>query len=351
MASGTVFQQALHTRHLALSVIDDLRRALRLAGEFPPPLGEVQCRIVEQTAPAPRKFDPPLILWTFRNHSGFLVLDGTYAHESASERRFPLADGKYVVAVRGEYYQEGRFDLAWPPGGNQTRVPVDAAGDPLNVPLFPGAAYPLPDVTTARLQLGPTILRGSLYTSRGDPIRDVLVEVVNLPFLNPPELPPLGAWPFLQTRTNDRGDWALVLPGRRYIDNIAEIPAAGSPPITKQFTFNIHYVAGAPPTVVPRTFALGREHSLRNTALRGQVMGPGGRPISGAQITTSVSPATSVSRNNGVWFLYFDFDEFAPGTVTAVTVTATTPDGSTASDSSARIKADATVVVPTFRFP
>jgi hypothetical protein len=37
--------------------------------------------------------------------------------------------------------------------------------------------------------------------------------------------------------------------------------------------------------------------------------------------------------------------------MTGVTVTATTPDGATASDSSAQIKADATVVVPTFRFP
>lgn len=351
MGGMLVFEQAVHTRHVALSVTDGLLRALRVAGEFPPPVGDVECRILAQTAPTAREFDPPLVLTTFRNHSGFLVVDGSYARESDRDRPFPLGDGTYTIQVRGEYYQRATFDLVWPPAGNQARVPLpDAQGNPVTVNLLPGPAYPLPDTTTARLQLGPTIVRGSLFTAAGDPIKDVLVEVVNLPFLNPPELPPLGPWPFLKSTTNDHGDWAVVLPGRRYIDNTAEIPAAGT--ITKPITLNVQYVPNSPPTAYTRTFALGGEHSLRNTALRGQVVGPGGRPISGAQITTSAGPASSVSRSNGLWFLYFGLDEFDPTLPDPnVTVTATTPDGATASDSSAVVKPSATVVIPTFRFP
>src|SRR5438132_884737 len=125
MASGAAFERAPHTRLLGLSVTDELLRALRVAGQFPPPLGEVTCRIVEQTAPVARKFEPPLILTTFRNHSGFLVVDGTYGTHRAGERGFPLGDGTYVVTISGEYYQDRRFDLIWPPGANQTRIPLD----------------------------------------------------------------------------------------------------------------------------------------------------------------------------------------------------------------------------------
>jgi hypothetical protein len=174
--------------------------------------------------------------------------------------------------------------------------------------------------------------------------------VVNLPFLNPPELPTLGQWPFLRAATDDRGDWAIVLPGRRYIDNAPEIPGPGVLPITRQITFNLHYVPGNP-TVVTRTFPLGGEHSLRNTALRGRVVGPGGRPIAGAQITTSAGPVTSTTRDDGEWRLYFAFDQFAQDSLTSVTVTATTPEGATASNSSVQVRGDGTVVVPTFRFP
>ncbi|HEY8147685.1 MAG TPA: hypothetical protein VIK51_02060 [Vicinamibacteria bacterium] len=354
MGGFQVFEQAVHARLVALSVTDSLLRALRLAGEFPPPLGDIECRIVAQTAPIARDFDPPLLLTTFRNQSGFLIADGSYAREREPGRPFPLGDGTYKVQVRGQYYQRETFDLVWPPGGNQTRIPLpDAQGNPVTVALLPGPAYPLPDTTTARLQLGPTILRGSLYSTAGDPIAGVDVEVVGLAFLQPPELPALPDWSrFLKAKTNEKGDWAILLPGRRYLDPMPELPAPNQLPVRKAITFDVHYDPNSPPTSYTRTFELGGEQSLRNTALRGQVVGRGGRPVTGAQITTSLGSGTSVSRDNGIWFLYFGIDQFPPNAAgPSVTVTATTPDGASASDSSGVVQPGGTVVIPTFRFP
>lgn len=181
MTGIKVFEQAVHTRQVAVSVIDGLARALRTAGEFPPPLGEIACHILGQTVPVARTFDPPLILWTFRNHSGFLILDGTYAREGARAPRLPLNAGTYRIRVRGAYYQDTEFSLVWPPPDDEARIPRTQPNKLDNIELLPGGAYPLPDVTTGRFQLGVTILRGSLFMSSGDPIPDVLVEVINLP--------------------------------------------------------------------------------------------------------------------------------------------------------------------------
>lgn len=348
MPAAEIYERFSHTPHLALSVVDALARALRFAGEFPPLLGEISCEIVEATAPAPRTFDPPRVLYTFRNRSGYIVLDGTYTNaDDRYSRRWPLGPGTYRIRVRGDFYQDGEFLLQWPPAADQRRIPIPQSNpnDADTLALLPSTAYPLPDVTLGRLQLGPTILRGSVFLSDGTPIAGRSAEMINLPILQPTNLPPLGDWPFLRATSDANGDWALVLPGRRYIDNTAEIPPANSPPIRKQISVRVNYPAG--PVTRVQDVLLGSEHPVRNTALRGQVLGPGGRPIAGARIRTSVSAATSTSRRDGVWFLYFDLNQ---GPVANVSVTATTPDGASATDSTAMLQPEATVVVPTFNF-
>jgi hypothetical protein len=347
----SVFQQVPHSRHVALGVVDGLARALRMLGELPPPLGDIECQILRRSAPQPREFDPPLILWTFRNSTGFVIADGTYVRESRRGERRVLGDGVYDVRVRGEYYRDRQFTLTWPLPPGVTRITLDEPGNPVNMLLLPGPAYPLPDVTLARLQLGPTILRGSLHAASGDPLSDILVEVFNPPpLLAPPELPPLVAadWPFFDTRTSDRGDFVLLLPHRRYIDNTPEVPP-GPNPVTIPVTLRIGYDSGPVLVLLPEV-VLGGEHSVANTALRGQVVGPGGRPLGGVEITVSVGAQTSRTKANGLWFLYFDLDQFPTNVPTPVTVTATTSEGATASDSTASVLRGATVVVPTFHF-
>jgi len=93
---------------------------------------------------------------------------------------------------------------------------------------------------------------------------------------------------------------------------------------------------------------LGSEYGLKNTALRGQVRRANGMPIAGAVITTSVNALTSTSRADGVWFLYFDLNQVA---VPNLTVTATTPDGASATAPAVTLVPEATVVVPPFQFP
>jgi hypothetical protein len=133
-----------------------------------------------------------------------------------------------------------------------------------------------------------------------------------------------------------------VLPDRRYIDNTGEIPAQ---PVSKQISVRIQY-PNAPVTRMVNVL-LGSEYSLKNTALRGQVLGAGGKPIAGAVIGTSKNALTATSRQDGVWFLYFDLNQVA---VPNVTVTATTPAGDSATANAIAVRTEATVVVPTFQF-
>jgi hypothetical protein len=346
MSAAAAFQHVVHTRRVAVSVSDGLARALRLRGEFPPLIGDLSCEVIEQTVPVPRKFKPALALTSFTNASGFLIVDGTYRRTDRDRLTMPLGTGTYVVRLRGPYYQDREFTLAWPPPEGQTRVPLTP---PTNLELLPGPMYPVPDVTATRFQLGPTILRGTVLTAAGAPVERARVEILNLPpFESPPELPPLtlADWPFTTAVTGMQGDWVLVLPGRRYLATIDEIPAANVPlPITRAFTIRI--TADGTSVDLTRQIPLGTEYSLRATALRGQVVAGAGRPIAGVRISTSVNALTSITRPNGTWFLYFDFDQ---QTVSNVTVTATTPDGASASDSTVQVEREATVVVPTFHF-
>jgi len=330
---------------LALSVIDRLAQALRQAGSFPPVLGELRCEVVAMTAPQALAYDPPRLLSSFMNRSGYLILDGTYHDTRDRSRLWPLGPGTYRLRLRNELYQDAEFDLAWPPAPDRHRLPVPQPSNPDSVELLPSSAYPMPDLTLGRMQLGPTILRGSALAADGAPLAGVLAEVVGLPLLAPPERPPLGDWPFLAARSGPGGDWALVLPGRRYLDPAPEILAPAAPPMRKQVQVRIHYPDGAVTT--PQDVLLGGEHAVRNTALRGQVLGAGDRPLGGVAITTSAGPRSTTSRADGSWTLVFGLDQAA---LPQVDVTAAAPGQPPRKDSSAPLRPGATVVVPTFHF-
>ncbi|KGQ19383.1 hypothetical protein LF41_3033 [Lysobacter dokdonensis DS-58] len=347
MNTATVIEHFKPAPLMALSVLDALARALRTDGQFPPPLGEIRCEITAATAPAARTFDPPRVLHAFRNRSGYLVLDGTYVDSAEPARRWPLGPGTYRVRVRGDYYQDAELALIWPPpeGVRRIDVPQPQANDAGSVTLLPGPAYPLPDVTTSRFDLGPTLLRGSALGADGTPLPGIRVEALNIgpPFLAPAALPAIGDWPFLVADTDARGEWALVLPDRRYFDNTPEI---ASQPVIKPISVRIAYPGGA--VVRQRNVRLGSETALKNTALRGQVLGRGGTPVAGAVISTSVNARRSKSRADGTWFLYFDLNQVA---VPNLTVTATTPAGATATVAAIALQPEAVVVVPTFHIP
>ncbi len=339
-------EQSKHTPYMALSLVDRLAQALRVNGAFPPILGEVWCELLAMTAPAAHTFDPPRQLSAFRNRSGYLMLDGLYADPREPARYWPLGAGSYRVRVRAELYRDAEFPLDWPPAPGQRRIPVPQPGNADSVELLPSSAYPLPDVTLGRLQLGPTILRGSAFAADGTALGGVAVEALNLPLLQPPNLPPLTDWPFLRSVSGAGGDWALLLPGRRYIDNAPEIAPANTLPLKKQITLRLAYPDGAVNTV--QDVVLGSEHAVRNTALRGQVLGPGGRALAGVAITTSAGARSSVTRADGLWTLYFDLNQAG---IANVSVTATAPGQAPQTDATVTLRPGSTVFVPTFHFP
>lgn len=218
MASMQFIEQFAHTPQVALALLDRLAQALHMGGAFPPALGDISCEVIEATAPVQRSYAPARVLGVQRTRAGYLTLDGSYSDASQPGRSWVLAPGTYRVRVSGALYRTAEFMLTWPPAADDRRVripkpPADIANVD-NVELYPSAAYPMPDLTLGRNQLGPTLIRGCALGADGSSIAGIVVEVVNLQLLQPAGQPVLGSWPFLQTTTAANGDWALVLPGR-----------------------------------------------------------------------------------------------------------------------------------------
>lgn len=322
-----------------VGAVDLLGRVLATRGPLAGPTCTLQLVLVAQTAPVARTFVPSLSLEVQQSPSGALQIDGRYRVGEGPVRDVPIADGTYDAELRGEHYRPQPFVLVWPPAA--LRTPLDAAGVPVDIGLLPGSAYPYPDATALPFGLGPTLVRGAVYAADGDPVANAIVRVIGLAALNPPNPP----WPFIETRTGANGDWALVLPDRRRIGYPAETAAPGPVSMTIRVTY-----PPPGPTVdilnVPVTF--GRENAVPNTALRGAVTRTGGRPLAGVIITTSANALRSRARSDGRWTLYLDPNQ---PDVANVAVTATAPDGSSATVNGVAIRNRATIVVPAIPLP
>lgn len=331
--------RAAHRPGFAVAAVDLLAQALAVSGPVAPPNCPLACAIVAQLAPVARVFDPPLMLELRQGANGSLLLDGRYGVGDGPLRDVPLGAGSYTAELRGDHYLPQPFALGWPPAA--LRTPLDAFGVPVDVPLLPSAAYPFPDVTALPFNLGPTLLRGSVFTAAGDPVVGAIVDIPALPPLNPPA----PAWPFVATRTGASGDWALLLPDRRRFGIAGETTA----PPPQSMTVRVQYPGGGPVVnIVNVPVTLGRENAVPNTALRGQVARAGGLPLGGVTITTSANALASRTRDDGRWTLYLDPNQ---PDVASVAVKATAPDGSTVTLNGVAIRSRATVVVPTLHLP
>jgi len=330
--------RAAHRPTFAVAAADLLAQALAARGPIAPPNCPLSCAVVAQLAPVARSFDPPLMLELRQGTNGSLLFDGRYRVGDGPLHDFPLGDGSYTAELRGDHYRPQPFTLDWPP--TALRTPL-AAGVPVDVSLLPSAAYPYPDVTALPFNLGPTLLRGSVFTAAGDPVVDAIVDVPALLPLNPPA----PAWPFTETRTGTAGDWALLRPDRRRFGGAGETTA--QPPMA--MTVRVRHPNGGPVVNIANVpVTLGRENAVPNTALRGQVIRAGGRPLGGVVITTSANALASRTRDDGRWTLYFDPNQVG---VINVAVTATAPDCSTVTLNGVAIQSRATVVVPTLHLP
>lgn len=330
--------RAAHRPTFALAAVDVLAQALAVRGPIAPPTCALKCVIVGQTTPVARKFDPPLVLETSKRENGSIVFDGRYRVGDGPVRDVPLSNGQYDAELRGEYYRPAEFKLDWPPVALRTPL---VGSVPVDLPLLPSAAYPFPDVTALPFNLGPTLLRGSVFTADGTPVEGAVVQIPALPAPNPPA----PAWPFVSTETGASGDWALLLPDRRRIGFPGETAAQPTQQMIVQVT---HPVPGPVVNITQVPVTLGRENAVPNTALRGAVTRAGGLPLDGVVITTSDNALTSATRSDGRWALYLDPNHAGAANVS---VTATALDGSTVTLNGVAIIRRATVVVPTIHLP
>jgi hypothetical protein len=250
--------------------------------------------------------DEDLELDVVHNAAGFGLFYGNAGPAGADTPR-RLDDGTYVVRVLagGVYQPVERPDIVLP-------TPSPAYGFDLD----PGYAYPFPSGAASAHGAAPTLLRGGLQAPDATGIAGARVEVAGT------------------TRaytTDEAGQWVLVFP---------EGQASG--PVTVRIELPDGTVINA--TGVP--VVAGRDSVLSQTALRGTVMTTDGVPIAGATVSVGGQPGSTRSQMDGGWFYFFRPDQ----TATAVTVTATLPDGRSLSRGGVPVQPRSTVVVQSFRF-
>jgi hypothetical protein len=117
-----------------------------------------------------------------------------------------------------------------------------------------------------------------------------------------------AAWPFAKAKTNDKGEWVLILPEES--EMIQPLP---NPPVRR---IHVRYILDG--NDLGELANLGRENRLLQASLRGTAADKTGRPLPGVRMTNSVQAGTSTTDRNGRWSIYFPVNQpDAPCTVTA----------------------------------
>jgi hypothetical protein len=289
-----------------VSLFDEFAQERGTRGPLPLPIPPLWFSLVardEQNVMTP--LDPPIELRAQTGPTGaYLFADEGHIDD---EPPFRIAPGKYRLRIDSDYYQRLEHDLDWPPGKELLL-------------LRPGSAYPFPSVTVPGAKL--TLLRGTvLGGAQGEPVENATVAIVA----------PAIAGPFITARTDANGAWVLAF--RQ--ENANDINA------TIRIT-----IGNDPPIDVPNVKIVpGRDNSLSNTALRGNVLSTTGNAIRDAEITVDLVPNTVVrSDRDGRWAFYFGHGQQKA----TAQVTALAPNGQSDSKQ-VDVENRKTIVVPTFR--
>jgi hypothetical protein len=330
VAVAARYERVTHTPIYALGVVDVFARETHTVGPFPPVLGELRFLMTRRLGPAPEDFTPPREMVTARNRGGFFLFSGALVPRAGSAEVPVLIPGRYRWRVESTYYSPAEGEAEWPPESG--RFP--------DLGLLPGAAYPFPDLSGSLHSRGPTVVRGGAFNLDGSGVAGAEVSLE----------PPLTdtQWPEKLARfiTGEDGGWVLVLPDRRRITADEEILDVPVKPVEITRTIRTHLPTGVDLDVPGVLIRLGRENVLRQTALRGRVVRADGRPLAGTTITTDLRPDAVFARNDGSWSYYLPPDQ-PDGDAT---VTATAPDGRSATVS-VPVTRGGTTIVPNFRFP
>jgi hypothetical protein len=317
------YERFTHAAVFTLGARDRFAEARQPANIIPPVLGGATFFVKERVSAPVLAFEPPLEFVSWRNGSDFFLFSGETRTPGIGGTRV-LAPGRYRWRLETDYYQVDEFVDDWPPA-----QVYDPAKDRS---LLPGPAYPFPNLDMKQRDLGVTLVRGTLLTPDGTGIPNVKVKLIAPPLAGTPFVP------FTECVTDDRGEWVLAIVDRQTDDQRAQDPQ----PDFANSVIRVNLPVN--PYDVALAIVSGTENSLRQTALRGQVLRANGTAFPGVKITNSVTAGESVTRADGQWFLYFELRQPAG----AVTVTATAPGVGTDSKNS-MIVPRSTVVVPAMR--
>jgi hypothetical protein len=284
---------------------------------IPPILGDFTLLLTKRISLPQRDYQPPLEFVSTTNRGGFILLSGN-TRVSPAQPTLPLAPGRYRWRVESDFYQTNEFEDDWPPA-----MVYDQAKD---LQLLPGPGYPFPDFTLQQRELVSTLVRGSFFTSSGDPATAGTVELI---------LPALTAsyTAFTKCSPDSQGNWVLA-----FIELQKE-----DPPLDFAHS-RVCFRLGANQDDVSLAINPGAENAIRQTALRGRVVDANGRGLSGVKITTTIAGAESATKSNGQWSLYFRLNQ---GNA-QVQVTATSADGRTARQN-IQIQQGKTLILPAMK--
>lgn len=137
-----------------------------------------------------------------------------------------------------------------------------------------------------------TLVRGSLFGAGGAPVKDVKVE------LTAPSLPNANYQAFRSCQTNSQGEWVISFIEKTPADDPANEPNFDNSKIKVN-------LPGPAAYDFPLVINSGKENVVRQTALRGRVVKPGGFGLAGVKITTSVESGEALTRADGQWFFYY----------------------------------------------
>lgn len=293
----------------AMTLVDRFAEVRRTRESVPPLIPPVSFRLIaRRDAGVMTPLDPPIALKAKAGPSGaFLFAD----EQQAGGTVYRVTPAEYRMRIESAFYQPLELEIEWPLRQHP----------PLAIPLFPGTAYPFPDVTLSSTRL--TLLRGAVVEEVfGTPIAGVQVEMIA----------PADMGELARCVTDARGGWVLTL---------LDAPAA-------DFLATLRFTkpdGGASVDVADVRVLRNAENSLSNTALRGLVLtAAGATPIHEAVITIDGHPGSVRTDRDGRWIFYLGLSE-PDGDVR---VNATAPGGATAARDTP-IRNRATVVVPPFR--
>jgi hypothetical protein len=289
------FDISRRTAQLGFELIDDYaRRRHTKQGDAeslqrapsPGPIGPVRFQVsAREEDGAVQRLAKPLTMEMRRTPSGVFGFSGLVT-QADDDRKLRLPAGRYEVRISSQNYQTmitPKFDF---PATNPRQALQQYS-------LKPGYAYPFAKGGSTRGRDRPTLLRGNLHHSDGQPVDGAIVNA-KIPIPIAVDRRAAGGNWEDEYLTDEAGQWVLVVPDNVFSDG--GLPNA---------TIHITYPDGATvPENMPELLQW-KDNPLSETVLRGNVVNGERIGIPRAMVGVRHRSGQTTTDNNGDWTYYF----------------------------------------------